>query len=95
MSSNQIDKLCRDWLREHYGEGIASEYKPESLVINAYNSPDLSEGLEDLKHELCLAFGPDISFGTTDYLEARTKLGLDDEQIPIPELFCQSFYCKL
>jgi hypothetical protein len=34
MSSDQIDRLCQDWLREHYSEAIASEYKRYVLVMS-------------------------------------------------------------
>jgi hypothetical protein len=91
MLSGQIDKLCTDWLRENYGEEIASKYKSYSLVIPMWNTPDLGEGLETLRHVLCVAFGPDESFGTTDYHEARAKLRLLNDEVPIPEVFIKAF----
>ena len=94
MSGGQIDTLCRDWLRENYGEEIVSEYTIYSLVIPMWNSPDLNGALEDLKLELCLAFGPEQSFGTTDYYEAREKLGLADERTPVPDVFVRAFATK-
>jgi hypothetical protein len=91
MSSSQIDRLCQDWLRENYGEAIASEYTTYSLVIPMWNSPDLNDALEDLKLELYLSFGPGQSFGTTDYYEAREKLGMPDNRTPIPDVFVKAF----
>ena len=91
MSGSQIDGLCQDWLRENYGEAIASEYTTYSLVIPMWNSPDLNDALEDLKLELCLSFGPEQSFGTTDYYEAREKLGLPDDRTPVPDVFVRAF----
>ena len=90
MSSSQIDKLCGDWLRGNCGEEIASKYRHYSLVISMWNTPDLNYGLETLRQVLCIAFGPDESFGTTDYHEARAKLGLLDDRVPIPEVFLKS-----
>ena len=91
MSGSQIDALCQDWLRENYGEAIASEYTAYSLVIPMWNSPDLNDALEDLKLELCLSFGPEQSFGATDYYEAREKLGLPDDRTPVPDVFVRAF----
>ena len=94
VSGGQIDTLCRDWLRENYGDAIASEYTIYSLVIPMWNSPDLNNALEDLKLELYLAFSPEQSFGTTDYCEARERLGLADERTPVPEVFVRAFAMK-
>ena len=94
MSGDKIDGLCQDWLRETYGEAIASEYITYSLVIPMWNSVDLNDALEDLKLILCLAFGPEQSFGTTDYYEAREKLGLPDDRTPIPDVFVSAFARK-
>ena len=91
MSDSQIDRLYQDWLRENYGEAIVSEYTTYSLVIPMWNSPDLNDALEDLKLELCLSFGPEQSFGTTDYYEAREKLGLPDGGTPLPDVFVRAF----
>jgi hypothetical protein len=91
MNGGQIDRLCRDWLRENYGEAIASEYTKYSLVIPMWNSPDLNYALEDLRLELCLSFGPEQSFGTTDYYEAREKLVLPDDRTPVPDVFVRAF----
>jgi len=91
MSGSQIDRLCHDWLRENYGEAIVSEYTTYSLVIPMWNSPDLSDALEDLKLELRLSFSPEQSFGTTDYYEAREKLGLPDDRTPAPDVFVRAF----
>jgi hypothetical protein len=71
MSGSQIDKLCQEWLRKNYGEEIVSEYTTYSLVIPMWNPADLDDALEDLRLELCLSFGPEQSFGSTDYYEAR------------------------
>ena len=94
MSSSQIDGLCQEWLRENYGDAIASEYMTYSLVIPMWNSPDLNNALEDLKLELCLSFGPEQSFGATDYYEAKEKLGLPDDRAPVPDVFIRAFATK-
>ena len=91
MSGRQIDRLCHDWICENYGEQIASEYASYSLVMPVRNSDDLNHALEDLGLMLCLAFGPEKSFGTTDYYEAREKLGLPDGRIPVPDVFVRAF----
>ena len=87
MTSGQIDRLCTDWLRGNYGEEIASEYRSYSLVIPMRDTPDLNYGLETLRQVLCIAFSSDESFGTTDYHEARAKLGLADDSVQTPEVF--------
>jgi hypothetical protein len=94
MSGIQIDVLCQDWLRENYGEATASEYTRYSLVIPMWNSLELNDALEDLKLELCLSFGPEQSFGTTDYHEARQKLGLPENRTPVPDVFVRAFATK-
>jgi hypothetical protein len=94
MSGGQIDKLCQDWLRENYGGAVASEYTRYSLVIPMWNPCDLNEALEDLRLTLCLAFGPEQSFGSTDYYEAREKLGLSGGRTPIPDVFVRAFATK-
>jgi hypothetical protein len=94
VSGGQIDTLCQDWLRENYGEEIASEYTTYSLVIPMWNSPDLNDALEDLRLELCLSFGPEQSFGSTDYYEAREKLGFLDGKTPVLDVFIRAFASK-
>ena len=94
MSNRQIDRLCQDWLRENYGEAIASEYTTYSLVIPMWNPADLNDALEDLRLELCLAFGPEQSFGSTDYCEAREKLQLPDDRTPVPDVFARASATK-
>lgn len=91
MKSGQIDRLCMDWLRENCGEEIASKYRPYSLVITIWNTPDINDGLETLRQVLCIAFGPAESFGNTDYHEAREKLGLPDDRVSIPDVFIEAF----
>jgi hypothetical protein len=91
MSGAQIDRLCRDWLHENHGEEVASEYTPYSLVIPVWNPADLNSALEDLRLMLCLAFGPEQSFGITDYYKAREKLGLPGNATPIPDVFIRAF----
>ena len=91
MSGDQIDRLCRDWLSENYREELVSEYTSYSLVIPMWNAPELSDALETLRWVLCLAFGPTGSFGTTDYHEARRKLSLSDDKVPIPDVFVIAF----
>jgi hypothetical protein len=94
VSDSQIDRLCHDWLRENCGEEIASEYTTYSLVIPMWNSPDLNDALGDLKSELYFYFGPELSFGATDYYEARAKLGLSDDRTPVPDAFIRAFATK-
>ena len=91
MSNRQIDRLCQDWLQENYGQEITSEYTRYSLVVPAWNSVELNDALQDLKLMLCLAFGPEQSFGSTDYYEAREKLGLSDDRTPVPDVFVRTF----
>jgi hypothetical protein len=91
MTRGHIDRLCRDWLRQNYGEEIASEYASHSLAIPAFNSVDLNNALNELRQNLCLAFGPKQSFGNTDYYEARKKLGLPDDRTPVPDVFVKAF----
>jgi len=94
MDGGQIDKLCRDWLQENYDSELAAEYTSRSLVIPAWNSVGLNNALEDLKRILCLAFGPDESFGSIDYHRATEKLGLPDDSTPLPEVFIKAFARK-
>jgi len=94
MDSGQIDRLCRDWLQEKYGEAVASEYTTYSLVIPMGNPADLNDAFEDLRLELCLSFGPEQSFGSTDYYEAREKLGLPDDRATVPDVFVRAFATK-
>jgi hypothetical protein len=91
VSGSQIDRFCHYWLRENYGEEIASEYTTYSLVIPMWNSADLNDALEDLKFELYLSFGPEQSFGATNYYEAREKLELPDDRTPVPDVFLRAF----
>jgi hypothetical protein len=91
MSGDQVDRLCRDWLRENYGEEIALEYTTYSLVIPMWNPADLNEAMEDLRLALCLAFGSEQSFGSTDYYGAREKLRLSSGRTPIPDVFVRAF----
>jgi hypothetical protein len=91
MDSGQIDKLCQDWLRENYGEEIASEYAKYSLMSPGQNSTELNDALNDLLYRLSLAFGPDESFGSANYLEARKKLELPDDRSPVPYVFIEAF----
>jgi hypothetical protein len=91
MTSGHIDRLCQDWLRQSYGEEIASEYASHSLVIPAFNSADLNSALNELRQVLCLIFGPEQSFGSTDYYEARERLGLPDDRTPVPDVFVRAF----
>ena len=91
MTGEQIDELCIDWLKENYGEELATKYRPYSLVIPMWNISELNEALETLRQVLCIAFGPDESFGTVDYYEVRRKLRLSEDRTPIPELFLKVF----
>jgi hypothetical protein len=91
MDSGQIDKLCQDWLRENYGEEIASEYAKYSLMSPGQNSTELNDALNDLLYRLSLAFGADESFGSANYLEARKKLELPDDRSPVPYVFIEAF----
>ena len=91
MTSSQVDRLCNDWLKENCGTELAANYSTQSLVIPMWNAPELNEALETLRQVLCIAFGVDETFGTTDYHEARRKLGLPDNRVPIPEVFIKAF----
>jgi hypothetical protein len=91
MSGDRIDRLCRDWLSEHYGEGTASKYRSYSLIIPMWNDAEINEALETLRQILCISFGPDESLGTTGYHKVRRKLELRDERVPIPEVFIKAF----
>ena len=91
MTASEIDRLSIDWLRHNCDVEIASQYMVHSLAIPMLNHPTLIEALERLKQALCEAFGPDESFGTTDYREARAKLGLPADETLIPEVFIKAF----
>ena len=91
MRGGEVDKLCRDWLSQNYREELASEYKSYSPVIPMWNTLELNDALETLRQVLCLAFGSEESFGTTDYHEARRKLSLPNDRIPIPDVFVKAF----
>jgi len=91
MRGGEVDKLCRDWLSENYGEELASEYTSYSLVIPMWNTLELNDALETLRRVLCLALSSEESFGTADYHEARRKLSLPDDSIPIPDVFVKAF----
>jgi len=91
MRDIQIDKLCTDWISENCSEEIASQYRPHSLAIPMLNSPELNNALEALREALCKTFGSDESFETTDYHEARRKLGLPGDEVLIPEVFIKAF----
>jgi hypothetical protein len=91
MTDGSIDRLCRDWLRQNYGEEVASEYTSYSLLIPAFNSADLNCALEELRQNLYLIYGPEQSFGSTDYYEARERLGLPDDRTPVPDVFVRAF----
>ena len=91
MSSGQIDALCQDWLRENYGEQIASQYSPYSLLVPQWNTDDLNNALDNLIAILRSTFGPEQSFEGTDYHEARSKLGLSYHQTRVPEIFIRAF----
>ena len=91
MKGGQIDKLCLDWLKKNYGDEVASDYRHYSLVIDRWNSSELNEALEALRKVLCITFGPAGSFGNIDDHEARVKLGLPEDGVPIPYVFIKAF----
>jgi hypothetical protein len=91
MTDDKIDRLCLDWLRQNHGEEVASEYKSYSLLIPAFNSADLNGALEELIQTLYLLCGTGQSFGSTDYYEARERLGLPGDKTPVPEVFIRAF----
>jgi len=95
MKSEQIDQLCRDWLVGNYGDEIALEYMVYSLVIPSFDSKELNYALEELRLTLCIAFGPEQSFGSTDYQDARDQLGLIDNRTPVPDVFVRAFTSSL
>jgi hypothetical protein len=67
MTKEQADKVCIDWLKENYGEELATKYRPYFLVIPMWDTSELNEALETLMQVSHIAFGPDESFGTVDY----------------------------
>jgi len=91
MTGAEIDRLCLDWLSENRGERIAHQYTPYALLIPRWNPPELNQALDSFKHSLSVAFGPDESFGTTGYREARRQLGLSQDAFPVPEVFVRAF----
>jgi len=91
MNGEQIDRLCRDWLGENYGEETASEYRIYSLVIPLFNTKDLNNALEELRQILCIIFGPEQSFGSTDYHDARERLRLPGSRTLVPDAFIRAF----
>ena len=91
MKSEQIDQLCQEWLVGNYGDEIASEYMVYSLVIPSFNSKQLNDALEELRLILCNSFGPEQSFGSTDYQDARESLGLLGSRTPVPAVFIRAF----
>ena len=91
MKGEQIDKVCTDWLKENYGDELATKYQAYSLLIPMWYTFELSEALEVFMQVLRIAFGPDESFGTVDYYEVRRKLKLADGRTPIPEVFLRAF----
>ena len=91
VTNSQIDQLCQDWLHENYGEAIASEYTSYSLVIPVFNPAHLNNALEELRQILCIIFGAEQSFRSTDYYEARQRLGLSENRTPVPYVFLSAF----
>ena len=91
MKVKQVDKVCIDWLKENCGEELAMKYGHYSLVIPMWNTSELNEALGTLMQVLCIAFGPDESFGTVDYYEVRRKLKLPEDRTLIPEVFLKAF----
>jgi hypothetical protein len=91
MTDGSIDRLCRDWLCQNYGEEIASEYKSYSLLITSFNSADLNDALDELIQTLYLIYGPEQSFGSTDYYESRERLGLPSDKTSVPDVFVRAF----
>jgi hypothetical protein len=61
------------------------------MLIPAFNSADLNCALEELRQSLYFIFGPEQSFGSADYYEARERLGLSDDRTPIPDVFVRAF----
>ena len=91
MIGAEIDRLCLDWLSENSGEGVAHQYTSHALLIPRWNPPELNEALDTFRRSLCIAFGPDRSFGATDYREARRRLRLREDPVPIPRAFIEAF----
>lgn len=91
MTGAQVDRLCLDWLKENRGPEMARQYTVYALLVPRWNSPELNEALDTLRLSLCIACGPDESFGDTDYRDARRRLGLPEEAFPIPEAFLRAF----
>ena len=91
MTGAEIDRLCLDWLSENSGEAVAHQYTSHALLIPRWNPPELNEALDTFRLTLCIAFGPDESFETTDYGEARRRLRLSVEAVPVPRVFIEAF----
>ena len=87
MTGKQVDNLCRAWIEQNNGFELARRYTGYSLVMPGWNDDELTEALENLRQVLCIAFGPDESFETTDYYEARAKLKLPERQSQIPQAY--------
>jgi len=91
MTGIQVDTMCRDWIELNYGGVMASRYTRYSLVMPTYNDDELNEALDDLIEVLCILFGPDETFESTDYYEARARLGLSIDKSPIPDVYLKVF----
>jgi hypothetical protein len=89
MTGSQVDTLCKDWIEQNYGVVLASKYMRYSLVMPIWNDAELNEALENFRQILCILFGPDESFETTDYHEAKSKLGLPASEPRIPDAFLE------
>jgi hypothetical protein len=91
MTGIQIDTLCRDWLEQNYGGATASRYRRYSLVMPTYNDDQLNEAIDDLMSVLCILFGAEETFKSTDYCAARVRFGLSTDESTIPDMFLKVF----
>ena len=72
-------------------EELSELQKKIYAFIKSRGKATRKEVMESLRQVLCIAFDADESFGTTNYHEARAKLGLPDDGVPIPEVFIEAF----
>lgn len=91
MTSDEIDRLFKDWLAKNNPREIADQYETQSLLIPAINPPELNDAIDDMLQRLSRHFGAEETFISTDYYEARSALALPDDRTQIPDVFTSAF----
>ena len=91
VSGEEVDRLCRDYLRARYSDELSELYENMSLLTPDLNTEDLNGALGDLLTRLAGHFGPDECFLGADYDVARSVLGLSDGRTPLPAVFRRIF----